>query len=85
MFTESIIIHKIEELIKSLMPNVEIEEITNDTYIATIGLGIDSVNLIKLIVLIEDNFGFEFDDEMLDKDKLRKISDIVNIIQQKVV
>ena len=46
-------------------------------------IGLNSISFIKLAVLIENEFGFEFDDEDLDSKKYKSITDIVTYIQNR--
>lgn len=46
-------------------------------------LGLDSMNVIRLIIGIEDEFGIEFLDHEIAKEHWRSIQAIDNIIQRK--
>lgn len=56
-------IEMVKELIKEMLPNGK--EINNDTLLKDAGM--NSLNFIKLIVSLEDEFGVEFDDAELGK------------------
>lgn len=43
--------------------------------------GVNSVSFIKLVVAVEEEFGFEFDDEQLDFNNFRTINGIVEYIK----
>lgn len=44
--------------------------------------GVNSVNFIKLVVAVEEEFGFEFDDEQLDFNNFKTINGIVEYIKE---
>ncbi|MBE7056359.1 MAG: hypothetical protein E7388_02825 [Ruminococcaceae bacterium] len=45
-------------------------------------LGINSFIMVKLIVAIEDAFGIEFDLDVIDKDRLMTVGDLLNILRK---
>lgn len=45
--------------------------------------GVNSVSFIKLVVAVEEEFGFEFDDEQLDFNNFRTINGIVEYIKER--
>lgn len=47
--------------------------------------GFDSVSIITLIVSIEDEFGFSFEDEMLVIDKMKRYSWLKEYVEGKVL
>ena len=47
-------------------------------------LGLDSINSIKVIVVIEMEFGFEFDDEDLTADNFRTINNLISCIESRI-
>lgn len=55
-------------------------EITPDSNIALFQL--DSVDHIKIILQIEEKYGFEFSNEELTLDKIKNIRDMANFIVQ---
>lgn len=46
--------------------------------------GINSILLIKLIIMLESKFNIEFKDEELDFNKLDNIDELVRIIEKKL-
>ncbi len=46
--------------------------------------GVSSIEFIKLIVVLEDEFSIEFEDEALDMSKFQKVSDIYDYVSNKV-
>ncbi|MDD2261847.1 MAG: AMP-binding protein [Clostridia bacterium] len=47
-------------------------------------IGLDSITFIKIIITIEDEFGFEFDDEMLLITKFPTVKSMVEYVESKV-
>jgi acyl carrier protein len=45
-------------------------------------LGFNSVNFIKMVVAIEEEFSFEFDDAYLDFNKFKTLSSIIGYIEE---
>jgi acyl carrier protein len=56
-------------------------EITKDTPIESIGF--NSILFIKLVVAIENKFGFEFDDNKLNFESMKTVEGIVDYILSK--
>ena len=46
--------------------NIERAEITHDIPLLEDGLGLDSIMLVELISLVEETFGFQFEEDDLD-------------------
>lgn len=46
--------------------------------------GLNSVEFVKLVVMLENEFGFEFDNEHLDFAKFSTIRDIVDYVESKI-
>lgn len=77
------IIKMIEEtLIELLKKTTEVEDITLDTVVG--GNIINSINYIKLIVAIENEFDIEIPDEYLDISKLNTVRDIALFVEMLV-
>ena len=47
-------------------------------------IGIDSIAFIKLVVDIEETYGFEFDDEMLTFEAVPNLNTLINYVASKV-
>jgi acyl carrier protein len=45
-------------------------------------IGLDSIQLMQLYVLIEENFGFEFGEELIGNDKFSKIEDVIDYVYE---
>lgn len=73
------IINSILDVIKSKRLIKRKVEINENTSLFS-ECGIDSVDVIELIVYIEDKFNFEFEDTDLILDDLDTVSNIANII-----
>lgn len=69
-----------ERLIKLLKEKIEIEDITLDTEVK--GTIVNSINYIKLIVAIENEFDIEIPDEYLDISKVNTIRDMLTFIEK---
>lgn len=76
--------YKVRDLLKE---NVEldkaIEQITGEDDL--INLGMDSINVTKLIVAIENEFGFEFDDESLSLKNFRNLNLLVACVESRIL
>lgn len=69
----------IAENVKTKVPVSEIgEDIPLEDY------GISSMNFIKIIVGVESEFGFMFEDEELEFNNFRTLKDAVHFIEKKV-
>lgn len=74
---------KVRELIKEVVElTVPIEEVGIEDDL--MNLGMNSINSIKVIVAIEEEFGFEFDDEDLNFENFRNIRKLVSYIESRV-
>lgn len=45
---------------------------------------IDSITFVKIIVALEEEFGFEFEDEMLSFSKIASVEDLVNYVESRL-
>lgn len=74
---------RLKSLIKQVYGEAElIDNIRLDDSLAI--LGINSVDFIKLIVLIENEFEIEFDDTHLEYTKFGKFEDFIKYIESKI-
>lgn len=69
-----------ERIIELIKKTTGVEEVTIDTVVK--GNIINSINYIKLIVAIENEFDIEIPDEYLDISKLNTIKDIVLFVEK---
>ncbi|MBN2531401.1 MAG: hypothetical protein JXB88_00845 [Spirochaetales bacterium] len=67
---------------KSIDVKIPIDEIGTEDDLLNVGL--TSRNFLKLVVGIETEWGFEFDDEFLNFNKLRTLKDISAYIEKRV-
>lgn len=63
--------------------NIKRAEIAPDVSLLEDGLGLDSIMLVALISLIEENFGFEFEEDELDLDILTSVQSLADFIDNK--
>lgn len=73
---------KVMTIIKSNFEERKLDKLTLNTDLSSIG--IDSISLVKLVVAVECEFDFEFDDEMLLITKFPTIMSMVEYIESKV-
>ncbi len=67
----------IKENYKDIADNIRLDE-------TLAAFGLNSVEFVKLVVMLEKEFGFEFDNEHLDFAKFSTIRDIVDYIESKI-
>lgn len=72
---------KIKELV---IKNIETEEINIDIETDLREHGMNSINCIKIIVAIEDFYGFEFDDEDLILENFVTINNLAEYVNRKI-
>lgn len=74
---------KIREIVsKNIELSLPIEKISNIDDLTT--LGMDSISVIKVIVAIESEYGFEFADEDLNIDNFRTINNLVSYVEARI-
>jgi acyl carrier protein len=65
-----------EQLIRSLIQNhLELEEITNDTDEFISDLGVDSLEVLEMILMLEEEFDIEIPDE--EAEELKSIDAVI--------
>lgn len=64
------------------MTDVPCENIELDDELST--LGIDSLQLVELIITLEDEFAVKFDDSDLDPSNIRSVASIIELIKKTV-
>ena len=67
-------------IIKSVLESEE----NIDSEADILSLGLDSINFVQLVVELEEQFGFEFDDNMLTYDKFKNVNYISDYILSKI-
>ena len=70
---------KIKEILKKVL-NIETENLDSSTHLHNTIL--NSLTFIKLIVLLEEEFDIQFDDDDLDIEKFETIESIIDYIKQ---
>lgn len=81
---KSEVVDRIKELVASeLDVNLKVAEIGEDDSLFEDGLGLDSVEIVEFITILEDCFGVQFSDLDLTKELFRNISTIADFIVEK--
>jgi acyl carrier protein len=75
---------KLQDIIQKNMQiaGVSLEDFDLEDAIAAIG--INSIGFVRIVVAIETEFDFEFDDDYLDPTRLQSINDIIEYIMANV-
>jgi len=74
-----------KELIELVFNTAEKNNIQLETEVDLItDLGYNSISLIQLLALVEENFAIEFDVEDIDIDVIRKLSTFINLVENKI-
>lgn len=63
--------------------NLRFEEIDDAVPLLGDGLHFDSIVIVELISLIEDRFGFEFDDADLNLETFRNLTALAGVIERR--
>lgn len=80
---EDLIIKLKQEIIEVLnLEDVTPEDIDNDAPLFGEGLGLDSIDALELIVLIEKNYGIKLKDPSVGKEIFKSINVMANYICQ---
>lgn len=74
---DKVILEKLEEIVKKKVNNVDI---TLDSKL--VDLGLDSLDKAEILISIEETFGFEFNEEEMEK--ISSVNDLVVLIKAKV-
>lgn len=69
------IFDRLKEIIGETMPELDISEITEDSSLKN-DLGIDSIEMMMIALVIEDEYGFRFDDS-ISFDTVGKLCDFI--------
>lgn len=77
---------KVEEFIlKYIQKNYTVLEDTDVYTLNYIEQGyIDSLALVKFIVELEDEFGFEFSDEELNSPNIKIVGELIKLVERKI-
>ena len=78
------IIEQLKTIIaERLDTNIKREEITPDVSLLEDGLGLDSIMVVELVSLIEEHFGFQFEEEELDLTILTNLQTLATFVASK--
>jgi len=81
---KSEVVDRIKGLIASeLDVNLKVAEIGEDDSLFEDGLGLDSVEIVEFITILEDRFDVQFSELDLTKELFRNISTIADFIMEK--
>ncbi|MGM9684373.1 MAG: acyl carrier protein [Eubacteriales bacterium] len=72
------ILDKLKEIFAKVMPNADTSNITRESNLVT-DLGINSLTMMLLAIMVEDEFGFHFEGSA----KLETVGDIVDYVAEK--
>ena len=79
-----LVIEQLKTIIaERLDTNISREEITPDVSLLEDGLGLDSIMLVELVGLVEENFGFQFTEEELDLKVLTNLRTLATFVAGK--
>ena len=79
-----IIIEQLKTIITDrLDANIKRAEITPDVSLLEDGLGLDSVMLVELVSLVEEDFGFQFAEDELDLNIFTNINTLATFVASK--
>jgi acyl carrier protein len=85
MLTKTEVLAQLKTLIaEDLDANIKASEIKNDMALFEGGVGLDSVNLIELIALVEGKFGIHFSDEELNPECFSTMTILTDTILDKL-
>lgn len=72
-----------EIIVNDLDTDILIEDIQEDISLYEDGIGLDSINIVNLIVLIEDRFNIEFGDQEINTSMFSNINNLAAFIHKK--
>jgi len=72
----------IREAVHRIIPNSLLSEISDDAELQA-DLGIDSIMMVELLIELEEQFNFEFDDMDLLMDNFLSVSTICSFLESK--
>ena len=62
--------------------NIALEDIDPDSGLLEDGLGLDSIAIVELITLVEETFGFKFDEDGLNMEAFQTVRTLAEYIQR---
>ncbi len=85
MNTKSEIISRLKVLIaEELDVNIKVEQIQDDAVFFEGGLGIDSIAIVELISLVEEEFGLQFSDDDLVPESFANLGALANLVEKRL-
>lgn len=76
--------NKLKEIIaKNLDANISIGDIDDEASLYEDGIGLDSISIVNLIVQIESNFNFSFEEDEINSDLFRNVNSLADFISAK--
>lgn len=73
-----------ETMVESLNEDITPEEITRETTFFIDGLGLDSIDVLELVVAIEQRWGVRIDNKELGQKVMVSVGTLLDYIQSKV-
>lgn len=70
-------------LVQSVLKQMSPSEISDDTSLIDLGVGLDSVATLELVVALEEEFQVEIDDGEITPDVLESVSNIYAFLESK--
>ncbi len=71
------------KLVKTLdLQDVNPDEIADDEPLFGDGLGLDSIDVLEIVVMIEQDFGIKIDNKELGQEVLRSVSTLADYIEK---
>lgn len=80
--TMQIIVQLKEIIANKLDLNIAAADVTPDAALFEEGLGLDSIAIVELIALVEDEFGFEFDEDHLNLEAFHDVQTLADFIAE---
>ena len=72
---------KVQALILEILPDVNVEELSEDDDIFSMGL--DSINAMTLVTNLQETFGLQFDSQEINFENFQNIKSIAEFIETK--
>lgn len=73
-----------EIIAEQLDVNIQVDEIEDDVALLEEGLGLDSIVIMELITLVEENFGFHFEEDDLNMEHFLNMQTLSQFIVTKL-
>lgn len=73
--------HKTQNVVLELLPDVDREELSDESDIFSLGL--DSINAMNLVFSLQDAFNIKFETQEISFENFQTVADIVELIEKK--